>query len=63
MYYVQEALSRDRHQERLSKAQEARAGHQAAELGRLVRRQARAERQLLLAWQRADRMRSILETG
>lgn len=63
MYYVQEALSRDRHQERLKQAQEERSAHQVSELRRLVRRQVRAERELLHAWQRADRLRSILETG
>ncbi|HEX3715542.1 MAG TPA: hypothetical protein VHV09_22305 [Trebonia sp.] len=60
--YVQEALTRERHKERLRQAQEVRAAHQVAELRKLERKRERAERQLLLAWQRVEQLRSMLAT-
>jgi len=63
MYYVEEVLVQERHQERLKRAEEERAARQVLQLRRLVRRQARAERELLHVWQRVDRLRSILETA
>jgi hypothetical protein len=58
--YVQECLVRDRHQERLQQARQAQAARQVSELRRLERRQLRAERELLRAWQQVERLRSTL---
>jgi hypothetical protein len=58
--YLHESLARDRHAERLKQAQGERLARSAAELSRLERRQARAERQLLYAWRRVDELRSTL---
>jgi hypothetical protein len=59
--YIQECLARERHQEHLRQAQEERAAHQAAELRKLEKRQQRAERELLHAWELVERLRSTLE--
>ena len=56
--YAGEFLIKERHQERLRQAQEERAAHQVMELRRLERRSERAERELLAAWQRVERLRS-----
>lgn len=61
--YAQEYLVRDRHQEGLKRAEERRAAQQVAELHKLVKRQERAERQLLNAWQRVEQLRSELSEG
>ncbi len=58
--YTAEQLIKDRHQERLRQAQEQRAAQQVAELRKLEKRQRRAERELLHAWQRVERLRSML---
>ncbi|TVZ07123.1 hypothetical protein EAS64_07380 [Trebonia kvetii] len=58
--HVQEYLARERQQERLKQAHEERSANQVAELRKLERRQRRAERQLLSAWQRVERLRSTL---
>ncbi len=58
--YVGELLVRERHQERLRRAQEERSAHQVTELRRLERRSERAERQLLAVWQRVERLRATL---
>jgi hypothetical protein len=58
--YVGEFLVRERHQERLRRAQEERSAHQVTELRRLERRSERAERELLAAWQRVEQLRSTL---
>ncbi len=58
--YTAERLAKDRHQERLRQAQDERAAQQVAELHKLEKRQARAERDLLHAWQRVERLRSML---
>jgi hypothetical protein len=60
--YVQEALTKERHKERLREAQKERTARQVAELRKLERKQARAERQLLHAWQRVEQLRSMLWT-
>jgi hypothetical protein len=60
--YIEQYLARDRHAERLKRAQDERLARGAAELSRLARRQERAERQLLSAWRRVDRLRSTLES-
>jgi hypothetical protein len=61
--YVQEALTRERHKERLREAQKERTARQVAELRKLERKQERAERQLLHAWQRVEQLRSMLWTA
>ena len=61
--YAQEYLVKDRHQERLRQAEELRTAQQAAELRKLERRQERAERQLLHAWQRVEQLRSLMSAG
>lgn len=61
--YPQEYLAKERHQERLRYAEGQRAASQAAELNKLEKRQERAERQLLNAWQRVDQLRSLMSEG
>jgi hypothetical protein len=61
--YLQEYLAKERYQERLRRAEEERAAYQAAELRKLERRQERAERQLLHAWQRVEQLRSLMSAG
>jgi hypothetical protein len=58
--YTQEYLSKERQRERLRQAEQERAARQVTELRRLEKRQERAERQLLSAWQRVERLRSTL---
>ena len=60
--YTHEYLSKERQQERLRQAEQDRAARQVTELRRLEKRQERAERQLLSAWQRVERLRSTLGT-
>jgi hypothetical protein len=61
--YVQEYLVKERHQERIRQAEEGRAASQAAELRKLEKRQERAERELLHAWQRVEQLRSLMSAG
>jgi uncharacterized protein (UPF0335 family) len=58
--YVEECLTRERHQQRLRQAQDERAAHQVVELRKLEKRQRRAEQALLHVWQRVDQLRSTL---
>ena len=58
--YTQQYLSKDRQQERLRQAEQERTARQVTELRKLEKRQERAERQLLSAWQRVERLRSTL---
>jgi len=58
--YFEECLARDRHTERLKRAHDERVANSVAELNRLEKRQERAERELLDAWQRVDQLRSKL---
>jgi hypothetical protein len=58
--YIQERLVKERQQERLRHAAQQRSARQVTELRRLEKRQERAERELLSAWQRVDRLRSTL---
>jgi hypothetical protein len=60
--YTQEHLSKERQRERLRQAEQERSARQVAELRKLEKRQERAERQLLSAWQRVERLRSTLGT-
>ena len=61
--YVQEYLVKERQQERLRQAEQERAASQVAELRKLEKRQERAERQLLHAWQRVEQLRSLMSAG
>jgi hypothetical protein len=61
--YVQEYLVKERRQQVLKQAEEGRAARQASALRKLVRRQERAERQLLNAWQRVEQLRSAISAG
>jgi hypothetical protein len=61
--YTQEYLARERHQERLRQAEAERAASRVVELRKLEKRQQRAERQLLSAWQRVERLRSLMNAG
>jgi hypothetical protein len=61
--YTQEYLAKERHQERLRQAEEERSASQVAELHKLEKRQERAERQLLHAWQRVEQLRSLMSAG
>jgi hypothetical protein len=58
--YTQERLSKERHRERLRQAEQQRSARQVTELHKLEKRSERAERQLLTAWQRVERLRSTL---
>ena len=60
--YAQECLVKQRQQERLEQAQEEQAARQIRELRKLERRRVRAERELIRAWQRVERFRSLLRT-
>jgi hypothetical protein len=61
--YTQEYLAKERQHERLRQAEQERSARQAAELRKLEKRQERAERQLLSAWQRVERLRSVIGTA
>jgi hypothetical protein len=61
--YAQEYLAKERQRERLRQAEQVRAASQVAELRKLEKRQERAERQLLNAWQRVEQLRSLLSAG
>lgn len=61
--YAQEYLVKERQQERLRQAEQERAASQVAELRKLEKRQERAERQLLNAWQRVEQLRSLMSAG
>ena len=58
--YIQEQLVKERHSRRLRQAQAERAAQQVVELHKLEKRRHRAERELLNAWQRVERLRSML---
>ncbi|HEY0938231.1 MAG TPA: hypothetical protein VGD91_31365 [Trebonia sp.] len=58
--HAEQLLARDRHREHLQRAQDERAAQQLSELRKLERRQERAERNLLHAWQRVERLRVLL---
>jgi hypothetical protein len=61
--YTQEHLSKERQRERLRQAEQERSARQVTELRKLEKRQERAERQLLSAWQRVERLRATLGTA
>jgi hypothetical protein len=59
--YIQQCLASERHEERLRQAHEERTANQVAELHRMEKRQQRAERELLHAWQAMDHLRSVIQ--
>lgn len=61
--HTQEYLVKERQQERLRQAERGRAASQVTELRKLEKRQERAERQLLHAWQRVEQLRSLMSAG
>ena len=61
--YAQEYVSKERHRERLRQAEQERSARQVTELRKLEKRQERAERELLSAWQRVERLRAALGTA
>jgi hypothetical protein len=61
--YIEQWLASERHTERLKQAHEAREAHQVAELHRMVKRQVRAERELIHAWQAVDHLRSVIQAA
>lgn len=58
--YVEQYLVKDKHQERLKRAEEEQMGRQLAQMRKLEKRRERAERQLLQAWQRVEQLREVL---
>ena len=61
--YIEQCLARDRHQERLKQAREARFAYRVAGLNRMEKRRARAERELLHVWQAVDQLRSAMHAA
>jgi hypothetical protein len=61
--YIEQALARDRHEERLKQAREERAAQQVAGLHRMEKRRVRAERELLHVWQAVDQLRSAMQAA
>ena len=61
--YVEQYVVRDKHQERLKRAEEEQLGRQVAQMRKLEKRRERAERQLLQAWQRVEQLRDVLSLG
>jgi hypothetical protein len=61
--YAEQYLAKERHKERIRQAAEERSAQQVAELRKLEKRQERAERELLHAWQRVEQLRTQLSTG
>ena len=59
--YIEQCLASERHTERLRQAHDERTASQVAELHRMERKQERAERQLLHAWQAVDQLRSAIQ--
>ena len=59
--FIEQCLARERHIERLQQAHEERKAHQVAELRKMEKRQVRAERELLHAWQAVDQLRSVIQ--
>ncbi len=61
--YVSASLARERNAERLEQAQQERTARQVSELRKLERVRQRAERKLLSAWERAERVQDLLESA
>ena len=59
--YIEQRLASERHEERLRQAHKERSAHQVAELHRMEKRQVRAERELIHAWQAVDQLRSVIQ--
>lgn len=61
--YVEQYLVKDRHQQRLIRAEQERMGRRIVQFRRLEKQRVRAERRLLQVWRRVDHARSIMSTG
>ena len=61
--YIEQWLASERHTERLKQAHDKREAHQVAELHRMEKRQVRAERELIHAWQAVDHLRSVIQAA
>ena len=61
--YLSETLARDRHQDTIERARHEQRARQASDMNRLHRRQLRAERKMMSAWQRSDELRTMLEAS
>ena len=59
--YIEQRLASERHEERLRQAHQERSAHQVVELHRMVKRQVRAERELIHAWEAVDQLRSVIQ--
>jgi hypothetical protein len=60
--YMDLELARERHRGQLEQARRSREARRVMKLRRARRLEHRAERQLLRAWSRAERLRSALDT-
>jgi hypothetical protein len=60
--YLEQELARERHRGQLEQARRSREARRVMKLRRIRRLEDRAERQLLRAWRRAERLRAALET-
>jgi uncharacterized membrane protein YccC len=58
--YVEQYIVQHKQQERLRRAEEEQIGRRVAQMRKLEKRRERAERQLLQAWQRVDRLRETM---
>jgi hypothetical protein len=61
--YAQEYLSKERQRDRLRQAEQERSARRVTELRKLEKRHERAERQLVSARQRVERLRAALGTA
>jgi hypothetical protein len=61
--YLSETLARDRHQDTIERARHEQQARRASDVNRLHRRQLRAERRMMSAWQRSDELRTMLEAS
>jgi hypothetical protein len=58
--YTEQYLVRQRQQEQITRAEEVRLSHRLAEVRRLRKRKERAERRLVQAWRRVERLQSLM---
>lgn len=58
--YTEQYLVRQRQQEQIKRAEEVRLSHRLAEVRRLRKRKERAERRLVQAWRRVERLQSLM---
>ncbi len=58
--YTEQYLVRQRQQEQIKRAEEVQLSHRLAEVRRLRKRKERAERRLVQAWRRVERLQSLM---